>query len=88
MKKLKSNGFGSFQQLLAVSIDQYWIDELLKIKDSKLLQHDKSRSLVQIPLWTTRPNNDETVVWELRYMFTALDIPFEDWSIDWGKSSY
>ena len=88
MTKLKSNGFGSFQQLLAVSIDQYWIDELLKIKDSKLLQHDKSRSVVQIPLWTTRPNNDENVIWELRYMFTALDIPSDDWSIDWEKSSY
>jgi len=88
MKKLKSNGFVSFQQLLAVSIDQYWIDELLKIKDSKLLQHDKSRSLIQIPLWTTRPNKDENVIWELRYMFSTLGIPFDDWKVDWEKSEY
>ena len=85
---MKSNGFGSFQQIIAVSIDQYWTDELLKIKDTKLLKQDKSRSLIQIPLWTTRPNNDENVIWELRYMFSALGIPFEDWSIDWEKSEY
>ena len=88
MKKLKSNGFGSFQQLLAVSIDQYWTDKLLEIDGSKLLQHDKSRSLIQIPLWTTRPQNDETVVYDLRYMFSARGIPSEDWSIDWEQSEY
>lgn len=88
MKKLKSNGFGSFQQLLAVSIDQYWTDELLKIDGSKLLQQDKSSSLIQIPLLSRRTGDDETVVYEIRYMFTALDIPFEDWSIDWEKSEY
>jgi len=85
---LKSNGFGSFQQLIAVSIDRYWTDDLLKIDGFKLLQQEKHRSLIQIPLWTTRPNNDETVVYELRYMFSARGIPFEDWSIDWDRSQY
>ena len=85
---LKSNGFGSFQQLIAVSIDQYWTDELLKIDGSKLLQQEKHRSLIQIPLWSCRTGDDETVVYEIRYMLTALGVPFADWSIDWSRSNY
>ena len=85
---LKSNGFGSFQQLIAVSIDRYWTDELLKIDGSKLLKQDKSRSLIQIPLLSRRTGDDETVIYELRYLFSARGIPFDDWSIDWEKSEY
>lgn len=85
---MKSNGFGSFQQLIAVSIDQYWTDELLKIDGAKLLKQEKSRSLVQIPLWSCRTGDDETVVWELRYILSARGIPFDDWSIDWSQSEY
>ena len=86
--QLKSNGFGSFQQIISVSIDQYWTDELLKIDGSKLLKQEKYRSLIQIPLWTTKPNNDETVVYELRYLFSARGIPSDDWKIDWESSEY
>ena len=85
---LKSNGFGSFQQLIAVSVDQCWIDKLLKIDGAKLLQQDKSRSLIQIPLLSRRTGDDETVVYEIRYMLTALGVPFADWSIDWNQSEY
>ena len=85
---MKSNGFGSFQQLIAVSIDQDWTDELLKIDGAKLLKQEKSRSLVQIPLWSCRTGDDETVVWELRYILSARGIPFDDWSIDWSQSEY
>ena len=85
---LKSNGFGSFKQLIAISIDKYWNDELLKIYGSKLLQQEKHRSLIQIPLWSCRIGDDETVVYELRYIFSARGIPFDDWSIDWSQSEY
>ena len=85
---LKSNGFGSFRQVIAIWIGQYWTDELLKIDGSKLLKQEKSRSLIQIPLWSCRTGDDETVVYEFRYMFSARGIPFEDWSIDWSKSEY
>ena len=85
---LKSNGFGSFQQIIVISIDQYWTDELLKIDGCKLLKQDKSRSLIQIPLLSRRTGDDETVVYEIRYMLTALGVPFADWTIDWDRSQY
>ena len=86
--KLESNGFGSFKQLIAVSTHKNWTDELLKIDGSKLLKQDKSSSLIQIPLWSCRTGEDETVVWELRYLFSARGIPFDDWLIDWEQSEY
>ena len=85
---LKSNGFGSFQQLIAVSIDRYWTEELLKIDGSKLLQQEKHRSLIQIPLWSCRTGDDERIVYEFRYMFSARGIPSDDWKIDWESSEY
>ena len=86
--QLKSNGFGSFEQLIAVSTHGNWTDELLKIDGSKLLEQDESRSLIQIPLLSRRTGDDETVVYEIRYMLTALGVPFADWTIDWDRSQY
>lgn len=86
--KLKSNGFGSLQQLIAVLVDNEHALKLLNIQGVKLLEQGEDRSLVQYPLWTTRPDDDEILVYELRYRFSGLGIPFEDWPIDWGKSEY
>ena len=85
---MKSNGFGSLQQLIAVLVDNQHASKILKIRGVELLEQGKDRSLVQYPLWTKRPDDDETVVYELRYRLSALGIPFEDWSIDWEKSKY
>ena len=85
---LRSNGFGSLQQLIAVLVDNEHVPKLLSSGGVKLLEQGEEQSLVQYPLWTTRPDDDETVVYELRHRFSALGIPFEDWSIDWEKSEY
>ena len=85
---LKSNGFGSFKQLIAVSTHKNWTDKLLEIDGSKLLKQDKTHSLIQIPLLSRKTGDDETVVWELRSLFSARGIPFDDWSIDWSQSKY
>lgn len=88
MRQLKSNGLGSFQQLIAVRVTKVHVPRLLSLPGVKLLEEHADRVLVEYPLWTTRPDDDETVVYELRYRFAALEIPFEDWSIDWERSVY
>ncbi|MEE4239544.1 MAG: hypothetical protein V2I51_22720 [Anderseniella sp.] len=88
MRHLKSNGFGSFQQLIAVWVDKLHLPCLLSLPGVELLDQPADRALVQYPLWSTRPDDDETVVYELRYRFTGLGVPFEDWSIDWERSAY
>lgn len=79
---LRSNGLGSLQQLIAVPIDNRQASKLLEIQGVKLLEQGKDRTLVQYPMWTTRCGDDETVVYELRYRFSAMGIFFEDWSIN------
>lgn len=88
MSHLRSNGFGSFEQLIAVWVDDVHAPRLLKVQGVKLIEEQADRVLLEYPLWTTRPDDDETVVYELRYRFSALDIPFGDWSIDWERSVY
>ena len=88
MSHLKSHGFGSFQQLIAVWVDTVHVPQLLKLQGVKLIEEQAHRTLLEYPLWTTRPDDDETVVYELRYRFSALGIPFGDWSIDWERSVY
>lgn len=88
MSHLRSNGFGSFQQLIAVRVNKVDVPRLLSLPGVKLLEEQADRVLVEYPLWTTRPDDDETVVYELRYRLSALEIPFEDWSIDWERSVY
>jgi hypothetical protein len=85
---MKSNGFGSLQQLIAVLIHNKHAPKFLNIEGVKLLEQREKQSLMQYPLWTTRPDDDEILVYELRFRFSSLGIPFEDWSIDWEKSSY
>ncbi len=88
MRHLKSNGFGSFQQLIVVRVDKRHLPRLLSQPGVEFIEEQADHALVQYPLWTTRPDDDETVVYELRYRFSALEIPFEDWSIDWEHSVY
>jgi hypothetical protein len=88
MCHLKSNGFGSFKQLIAVRVNSIHVSRLLSLPGVKLLEERADCVLVECPLTTTRPNDDETVVYELRFRFAALEIPFEDWLIDWERTVY
>ncbi len=85
---LTSNGFGSFQQLIAIQVDAEHAQLLLEIDLVTLLEERDGRLLVEYPRWTTRPHDDETVVYELRSRLSALGIPYQNWSIDWDRSSF
>jgi len=85
---MKSNGFGSFEQIIIFSVDREWADTVAQIPGMKPIEigDDHGRSFFEWRNWTIRQGDDEGVVWYLTLAFKeALDC---DWIIDWVKSTY
>jgi hypothetical protein len=82
---MKSNGFGSLIQEIVVKVSTAYVDRL---NGYQVLAKNDDFTEFQIDLKTTRPDDDETVIYEIHYLLSALKIPRNAWSIDWDRSSY
>jgi hypothetical protein len=85
---MKSNGFGSFEQIMVFSVDREWATRVAHIPGMIPLDRsdDDDRSYFEFRNWSTRTGNDEDAAWYLRLAFQdAHDCKF---IIDWKNCVY
>jgi hypothetical protein len=85
---MKSNGFGSFEQIIVFSVDTSWGDKVAHLPGMKPIEidDDPGRSFFEWRNWSTKQGDDEGAVWYLTLAFKeAQDC---NWKIDWDKSIY
>lgn len=83
---MKSNGFGSLIQSIVFKVPHSQatvVADRLKTEADALDQNTGTASFT-IEILTTKPGDDEMVVWKLATMLPQ-DVHFR---IDWGKSEY
>jgi hypothetical protein len=85
---MKSNGYGSFQQVITISVTRKWADTIAQIPFMTPLQidDDPERAFFEWRHWCIRQRDDENVVW---YLTLALpDDEDCDWKIHWNRTVY
>jgi len=85
---MKSNGFGSFEQIIVFSVHRSSGDQVAPLPGMKPIEihDDPGRSFFEWRNWSIRQGDDEGVVW---YLTLALQSAQDsNWKIDWNKSIY
>lgn len=86
---MKSNGYGSFVQNILVHVDREHAEPVaskLGIEPFKEVG-EPLRVYFAWTRLTTRPGNDEDVVWDLSVLLGVVSDRFS-WQIDWDASDY
>lgn len=86
---MQSNGFGSVEQKIVVHVpNEYAKQFALRLEANPYNEEsDSARSYFVWNRWTTRPGNDEDVVFALYALLTEEEHSI-DWKIDWEASDY
>ncbi len=84
MPKYQSNGFGSVEQPIHFSAPSCFRGKIQNSGPFTLLREGVGGdALRDLYLWvrkTTSPDNDETIVWEMRLYLSSVT---DDWEIEW-----